>query len=170
MLARSKVVFAASRLTFTLSKHDMKRLLGIVGLLFFAVAVLSVILLAYSTAKGYTRWYFRVDGLVTIDGRQSSGYLHANTQKTILLLTRTDEKRPETYLIPLGEEKTVLDCGDWHPVRLLPFPVGHFNPPCSVLSVSPADILDGPVSATLVRAGRSIQFTTASGRKVKAKF
>jgi hypothetical protein len=148
----------------------MKVLVRILGRLFLALAVLFVIGLVYSTAKGYMTWYFRVDGVVTIDGRATGGYLHANTQKTILLLTRTDEKTPETYFVPLNKGTTVFDCGDWQPVRFLPIPIGDLNTRCPAIAANPPENLDAAADSTLVRTARSIEFVTTSGKKVKAEF
>jgi len=152
----------------------MKTPLDILGALVVVVVLVAVSITAFaiwdSVAKGYTTWYFRVNGRVTVDGHKTTGYMHANTQRTVLLLTRTDGRRPETYLVSLGDEKAILDCGKWHPTRFLPFPIGHVNPPCSIFTVEPADVADAPVSATLVRERRSIEFSTASGKKVKAEW
>ena len=139
----------------------------LVRLMFVVIACIAGAI-AYSTANGSTMWYFRVNGSVTIDGHATSGYMHANTQRTVLLLTRTDQEKPETYLVPIVAGKPILDCGEWHPVRFVPNVVGDLNSRCSAAKVKPADLRDSPVSNTLVRAVRSIEFSTASGRKVKA--
>src|SRR5271168_5209237 len=103
----------------------MKMLLRAAGALVFLLLLFLVGSLLYSTARGYTQWYFRVSGQVIVNGEKTTGYMHANTKRNLLLLTTTDDPQPETYLIALGPEKTVFDCGDWHPVRFLPFPVGN---------------------------------------------
>jgi hypothetical protein len=147
----------------------MKGLLRALGtLIFFSVLLLAGAML-YSTLKGYTTWYFRVNGRVTVDGRKTTGYMHANTQRTILLLTRTDDARPETYLVPLRGHQAVLDCGAWHPARFLPFPVGDLSPPCSFFT-DPAAVRDPLATGTLQRMPRSVEFATVSGRKVKAEW
>jgi hypothetical protein len=109
----------------------MKNFLRALGRMAVIAVLFLLAAIVYSTWYGYTRWYFRVDGQVLVNGQKTTGYLHANTDKTILLLTRTDDSRPETYLVSLGQTKTVLDCGEWHPLRFLPFPIGDLNPPCS---------------------------------------
>jgi len=147
----------------------MKRLFRFLGSLIF-LALLLAGAMWYSTAKGYTTWYFRVSGQVTVDGHNTSGYLHANTERTLLLLTRTDEAKPETYLISLVHRKLIFDCGGWHPIRFFPMPIGDLNPPCSFFTVDPAKVVDAPVSATLVLSRRSVEFSTASGKKVKAEW
>jgi hypothetical protein len=148
----------------------MKRLARILGALISGAILLLVIALVYSTIKGYMTWYFRVNGSVTVDGHETSGYLHANTERTVLFITRMDLSRPETYLVPLEASKKILDCGEWHPIRFLPNPVGDLNQRCSATNVKQAKVLDSPVGATLVRASRSIEFATASGKKVKAEW
>jgi hypothetical protein len=148
----------------------MKKLFRALG----GIVFLAFLFVSYSTWRGYTRWYFRVNGQVVVNGRETTGYLHANTDKTILMLTRTDDSHPETYFISLGSEKAVFDCGGWHPLRFLPTALGDQNPPCPVIIVDPikdpAKFHDPPVRATLQRGARYIEFTTASGKKVRAQW
>ncbi|HYM76567.1 MAG TPA: hypothetical protein VE377_11370 [Candidatus Dormibacteraeota bacterium] len=146
----------------------MKPLLRVLGRIALLTLLLVVASIVYSTWRGYTHWYFRVDGQVLVNGQTTAGYLHTDTDKTLLLVTRTDDSRPETYLISLGQ-KTVLDCGEWHPLRFLPFPVGHVNPPCTTLTVDPSKVHDPP--ATGVTTGRNfIEFSTRSGKKVRGQW
>ena len=153
-----------------ISAEIMKKLLQIIGWLFAIGVVLLVGAMLYSTAKGYMTWYFRVDGQVMVDGHKTGGYMHANTQKTILLVTRTDGVKLETYLVSIEHGKGIISCGGWHPIRFLPTPVGDLNPPCSGFSVEPERVADAPVPATLVLERRSVSFSTISGRKVKAEW
>jgi len=148
----------------------LRKLIAIVGRLFLLTGVFLVVAIVYSTEKGYTIWYFRVNGTVTVDGRKTSGYMHANTQRNILLITRTDGSRSETYLVPVENDKLAFDCGDWHPIRFLPIPIGDLNPPCSGLNQKPGSVMDPLVGSTLVRARRSVEFTTESGKRVKAEW
>jgi hypothetical protein len=147
---------------------DMKTVLRILGWLVLVAVLVVAGATLYATWKGYTTWYFRVNGRVMVDGRETSGYMHANTQRTILLVTRTDGGWPETYLVRLGDEKSILDCGKWHPTRFLPAPIRDINPPC--LSTDATDIRDAPVEETVIRKRRSVEFSTASGKKVRAEF
>jgi hypothetical protein len=124
---------------------------------------------AYSTVKGQTTWYFRVNGQVFVDGRQTSGYMHANVDRTILLVTRTDGTKAEAYLVPVADRSAILDCGDWSPVRFLPNPVRSVHPPCSPLADA-TSTSDAPISSTLVREGRFVSFSTTSGKKIKAQW
>lgn len=147
----------------------MKTALRILGSIVLVGILLGALVLLYSTLQGYITWYFRVNGQVLVDGRQTSGYMHANTGRTTLLITRSDGARNETYLIPVADHATVLDCGNWSPIHFVPTPVKATTPPCSV-SPDPASNPDPPVSATLVREGRFVSFSTASGKKVKAEW
>src|SRR5262249_11698670 len=147
----------------------MKKLLRIAAWLLFAVLLLGASSLLYSTMRGYTSWFFRVNGTVTVDGRQTSGYLHANSQHTFLLVTRSDESEPETYLIPVDLQTTVSDCGKWHPIRFFPMPIGDLNPPCSVFT-DPSQIRDAPIQSTLIRRRNSVEFSTSSGKKIRAEW
>jgi hypothetical protein len=63
----------------------------------------------------------------------------------------------------------MLDCGEWHPIRFLPMAVRDANPPCSGFT-DPARIHDPPVGKTLVRTPRSVEFSTASGKRVKGEW
>lgn len=146
----------------------MKIFFRILGSLVLMGIVLVLVSIAYSTVKGHMTWYFRVNGQVTVDGHKTSGYMHANTDRTILLVTRTDGKGRETYSISLSYDKGINDCGEWNPPRFFPIAVGDVNPPCLV--VEPAKVIDAPLARTLVRERRSVQFSTASGKKVKAEW
>ncbi len=143
--------------------HVLGRVL-IVGIVLFATAVV------YATMRGSIDWYFRADGQVLVDGKKTSGYMHTNTERTVLLITRADGSRPETYLVPTKQGPPILDCGMWHPVRFLPFPVGRAGPPCGMAAPDPAKLADAPVAAGPVYSRRSIEFSTASGRRVKAEW
>lgn len=146
----------------------MRTVFQILGRVIFVGVACLVGAVIYSTAMGYTTWCFRMNGLVTVDGRATSGYMHTNTQRTVLLLTRTDNEKPETYLVPIAAGKPILDCGHWHPVRFLPNPVGDLNSHCSAADMKSTNAVDAPVNTTLVQAARSVEFSTASGKKVKA--
>ncbi len=148
----------------------MKKVIRALGVILFVGLLFAVGSLAYSTWRGTINWYFRVNGQVVVNGRETSGYLHANSQKTILLLTRTDDSRPETYLISLGPTRTVFDCGDWHPLRFLPFPVGDVHLPCTASTNDPAKVRDPPAVATVTSGRNFIEFSTTSGTKVRGQW
>ena len=147
---------------------DMRVLLQVLGVVVFGFILLIAGSVLYSTEKGYMKLYFRVNGDVLVDGGKTSGYMHASTDRAILLITRTDGTRPETYLVSLRSQSFISDCGKWHPVRFLPTAIEHVNPPC--VFTDPAEVSDAPMPATLVRARKSVEFLTASGRRVKAEW
>lgn len=147
----------------------MQRLLGVLGWIVLVTLLLAVGAVGYSTWSGDAHWYFRVNGQVAVDGRETTGYMHANTDKTLLLLTRTDEARPETYLVSLAPPTTVVDCGEWHPLRFVPFPV-RANPPCTLSTVNSAKVHDPPASANITTGRNFIEFSTTLGKKVRAQW
>lgn len=147
----------------------MRKGFVVLGRLIILTTVLGAVAVVYSTAKGHTIWFFRVNGWVTVDGRQTSGYMHANTKRTALLVTRTDHGRPETYLVPLQDSDFIVDCGNWHPIRFFPVAVGDVNPPCSGYD-TPVGVRDAPAYRSLITSRRSVEFSTASGKKVKAQW
>jgi hypothetical protein len=146
----------------------MRRLLRILGWIVCLAVLLIAINLAYSTAKGLA-WCFRVDGVVIVNGTKTGGYLHANTKRTFLFLTRTDGDQPETYLVPLQNSDWIIDCGTWHPIRFLPVPIRDANPPCSGYDI-PVGVRDAPANSTLIRSRRSLEFITVSGKRIKAEW
>ena len=147
----------------------MTKVLRIVSSIALPALLLGAFALLYSTAKGSTTWFVRVNGQVFVDDRPTSGYIHANTDRTILLVTRTDGKEAETYLVPVTDRAAILDCGEWSPVRFIPNPVRDVNPPCSP-DADTTKTSDAPISSTLVREGRFVSFSTATGKKIKAQW
>lgn len=147
----------------------MKRLLRVLGWIIFLGVLLVVGVVVYSTAKGHLTWFFRVNGAVTVNGESTSGYMHANTKRTVLLVTRTDNETPETYLVPLQDSGWIVDCGKWHPFRFLPVPIRDVNPPCSGYD-TPTGVRDAPNSFAAITSRRSVEFTTASGKRIKAEW
>jgi hypothetical protein len=146
----------------------LRRSVKVLGSLLVSVIVFLAIVVAYSTMKGTTEWFFRVNGQVTVAGRKTSGYMHANTRRTFLLVTTTDGRKPETYVVPQISIKMWV-CGSWHPIRFLPIPMSPLYSSCN-LPADPATVVDPPLPRTLVCRPRSVEFTTASGRKVKAEW
>jgi hypothetical protein len=145
----------------------LKKLAKFLGWLLIISAVVVVSILVHSTMAGTTQWFFRVNGHVTVNGRETSGYMHANTRRTFLLVTTTDGPKPETYVVPLISIK-MWDCGSWHPIRFLPVPIGAWHP-CN-LPADSAKVADPALPKTLVCRQQSIEFTTTSGRKVRAEW
>ncbi|KAA6457838.1 hypothetical protein DYQ86_20925 [Acidobacteria bacterium AB60] len=137
------------------------------------VALLLAIPLAYSTAQGYTMWWFPSGGFVTVDG-VPSGYLHKNWQGTEAIITRTDSKPSQSYLVVFTTSKTskaVFHCGDWHARHFFVFPIGEVNPPCSpLLGEAELQRADVPLNSTLSVTSGVIEFSTVRGKKVNASW
>jgi hypothetical protein len=135
------------------------------------LAMLLAVSVTYSTARGYTQWWFMLGGHVAIDGVRS-GYLHTNWSRSAVMITRTDSKRRQSYLIRIsGEEfsQSMIYCADWHAPRLPAFPIGDVNPPCmGVIDDPDPPDADRPLRKTMVARPGFVEFTTVQGNKVTA--
>jgi hypothetical protein len=139
------------------------------GVLVFLV-ILITFALAYSTKNGFTTWWFWSGGSVTVDGVRS-GYLHRSWDRAAVIITRTDSKPSQSYLVWVPGKKFLIHCGEWHAPRLPAFPIGDVNPPCSVLSNgSNMPTADNPVDSTLIGRPGSVEFYTVQGKKVTASW
>jgi len=142
-----------------------------VGVSLFAIFILLAIPVTYSTARGYTQWWLLSGGHVTVNGVQD-GYLHKNWSHSAVIITRTDLKRNQSYLVRISGEEfagAMVYCSDWHAPRFPAFPIGDVNPPClGILDDPDPPDADRPVLSTLkVRPG-FVEFCTAQGKKVNA--
>jgi len=117
----------------------------------FIFGLLSVLGLWYSTAHGYTTWWFSSNSQVTVDGVRS-GFLDANREHSAVIITRTDLRPSQSYLVGLSGRKSVTHCRDWQAPRLPAFPIGDVDPPCSFFS-NGSDIINvrPPLSRALGR-------------------
>jgi len=122
----------------------------------------------YPTTHGYMRWWFESSASVTVD---ASGYAHINSDHSAIIITRTDSSPKQSYLVSLSGQRALIYCGQWHAPRLIAFPIGHVNPPCSALgNVEELTRADSPVLSTLVVRPRSVEFKTAHGKTVSASW
>jgi hypothetical protein len=142
----------------------MKRLVrtttGIAGTLFAFVALA----MAYSTAKGYTVWFIKIPhAVITVNGRQTTGWLHEAHNGNTIFFTRSDSSKPETYDLVFANEGNgqVLSCGAWVASRLPLIAIGDVNPPC---------FFEGSAGRGLTKGPRSIAFTTNEGARVEARW
>ncbi|MGA3045740.1 MAG: hypothetical protein ABSD67_03915 [Terracidiphilus sp.] len=138
------------------------------------LTLLAAALLTYSTARGYTQWWLISGGHVAVDGVRG-GYLHTNWSYPFVMITRTDSKRDQSYLVRLsGSAKFsqgITYCGDWHAPRFPAFPIGDLNPPCmGVLEDPDPAEADRPLSSTLTARPGFVEFTTLQGKKVTARW
>jgi hypothetical protein len=145
----------------------MKSLAKIVGISLLALALLVTAALAYSTARGYTTWWFRSDGNVAVDGVRE-GYLHKNWSHTAVIITRSDTKTMQSYLVRLSGSRLLIHCGDWHAPQLPVFSTGDVRFPCSVFNPEAGPQDDAPVLSTLLIRPGFVEFGTLRGKKVRA--
>jgi hypothetical protein len=149
----------------------MKTLAKRVCVSLLVLAALLAVPVTYSTARGYTEWWLMSGGHVTVDGVRG-GYLHTNWSRSAVMITRTDSKRGQSYLVRVSGEdfsQSMIYCGDWHAPRLPAFPIGDVNPPCMGLLDDPDPPgADRPVTSTLTVRPGFVEFMTVQGRKVSA--
>ena len=96
---------------------------AIVGFLIFAMV--------YSTAKGYTAWYWRNPHIrIFVDGRRVSGYVHESRHG--LIVTRGDLPKRHSYIVSFLDAGTVnlTDCSPWTASASFVFVIQDVNPPC----------------------------------------
>src|SRR5205085_6957978 len=105
--------------------------LKVSGVTLFALALVLAVTLTYSTARGYTSWWFGLSGRVTVDG-VPNGYMHRIAMNSAVIITRTDLSPRQSYLVGLSGKKSLIHCGEWHAPRLPAFPIGDVNPPCNI--------------------------------------
>jgi hypothetical protein len=143
------------------------QLLKLLALLILTPITLIASLLFIRTEQGRIGWFVLEPGQVIIDGEHTSGYLHLERSQRLLLLSRTDELRPITYLISLGATRLAIDCADWSPGRWWVVAMGgDVNPPCFWASGERDPIL----FPTLKKGPSFVEFWTRSGKKVRAQW
>ena len=147
-------------------KRIVKMALRLAGVGLFLFALLCAMSLWYSTAHGYMTWWFSSSSQLAVDGVRS-GFLHVNSEHSAVIVTRTDLRPSQSYLVGLLGEKSVTHCGDWEAPRLLAFPIGDVNPPCSFFSNgSDLPVADNAVLSTLTARPGFVEFKTEHGKKV----
>jgi hypothetical protein len=144
----------------------VKGLLRRAGLGLFTFALLCAGGLWYSTSHGYMTWWFTSSSQVAVDGVRS-GFLHVNWGRSAVIITRTDLRPSESYLVGLSGKKFVTHCGDWQAPRLPAFPIGDTNPPCLFVDLPAAD---NAVSSTLTARQGFVEFQTEHGKRVTASW
>lgn len=101
-----------------------------------------------------------------VDG-VSNGYLFKASSGKGWIITRTDSKPSQSYLVSRYGSNHVIYCGKWHAPRLPVFPFGDVNPPClGLLTDAEVQKADLPKSSTLSIGPSSIEFDTMHGKRV----
>jgi hypothetical protein len=134
-----------------------------VGFGFLAVSLI------YSTANGYTVWYWRnFHAEILVDGHPVLGYIHQSRNR--VLLTRRDSAKPHSYFLNL-EQYYALDCDSWPAPSFFVVPLGHVNHPCFGNDIIGADFAkynepEAPADRIKVD-GSSFEFHTSDGKLVR---
>jgi hypothetical protein len=148
----------------------VKMVLRLAGLGLFTFALLFAVGLWYSTAHGYMTWWFSSSSQVAVDSVRS-GFLHVNREHSAVIITRTDLRPSQSYLVGLSGKKSLTHCGDWQAPRLPAFSIGDVNPPCSFFSNgSDLPVADNAVLSTLTARPGFVEFQTERGKKVTASW
>ena len=145
--------------------HDMKRSVkATITVTAGALLVLVALPGIYSTARGYTVWFFQIPSpVITVDGKQTKGRLHKARDGRVVFFTRNDGDRPETYDLVFTDSGNayVMSCGTWTAPRLPVFPVGDVNPPC---------FFKGSAGHNLTRGPNSVAFTAIDSKRLEARW
>ena len=150
----------------------VRMVLRLAGLGLLPFALLFALGLWCSTAHGYMSWWFSSSSQVAVDGVRS-GFLHVNWEHTAVIITRTDLRPSQSYLVGLSGKTSLTHCGDgdWQAPRLPAFSNGDVNPPCSFFSNGSAlPVADNAVLSTLTARPGFVEFQTAHGKKVTASW
>jgi len=148
----------------------VKVVLRLAGLGLFTSALLFAVGLWYSTAHGYMTWWFSASSQVAVDGVRR-GFLHINRDHSGVIITRTDLRPSQSYLVGLSGKKSLTHCGDWQAPRLPAFPIGDVNPPCSFFTNgSDLPVADNAVLSTLTARPGFVEFQTEHGKRVTASW
>jgi hypothetical protein len=148
----------------------VKMALRLAGLGLFTFALLFAVGLWYSTAHGYMTWWFSSSSQLAVDGVRG-GFLHVNREHPAVIITRTDLRPSQSYLVAFSGKKSVTHCGDWQAPRLPVFSIGDVNPPCSFFSKgSDLPVADNAVLSTLMARPGFVEFETEHGKKVTSSW
>jgi hypothetical protein len=148
----------------------VKMVLRLAGRGLFICALLFATGLWYPTAHGHMTWWFRSSSQVAVDGVRN-GFLYVNWHHSAVIITRTDLRPSQSYLVRLSGGKSLTHCGDWKAPRLPAFTIGDVNPPCSFFSNgSDSPVADNAVLSTLATRPGFVEFQTERGKKVTASW
>ena len=120
--------------------------------------------MVYSSAIGYTTWFFRISHpIITVNGKPSEGWLHRGRDGNVMFLTERSSGRALTYNLVFADNSTghVFRCGAWVAPRWPVIARGDLSPPC---------LLQGPPRQDATRGPNSVSFSTFDGRKVEANW
>jgi len=144
----------------------MKRVVLAIVLAIVAISTLSV----YSTGRRYNTWWFRRMSTVRVNGIEN-GFMHRRWNNDVVIITRTDTAPHQSYLVVLSGDRFLIHCGDWSAPSFPIFPINHVNAPCSFFRNGANDPkADNGIVKTLIIQPQSVEFTTVSGKRIKASW
>ena len=137
--------------------------LALAGLIFV------VIPMAYSTAKGYTTWWFAVPGTkVLADGNPVDAWVHRGQTWQDMIVTLEESRNCGSYHWILGGDQVHGRC----PVAV-PFPVfmegDLMDPNCMVILPEGAVMPESPARNVVV-GPRELQFVADDGRRIQVRW
>ena len=120
----------------------------------------------YSTAKGYTVWYWRnPHAQIFVNGHRVSGYVHESRHG--LIITRGDLPRRRSYIVSFPDNGAVIltDCSPWTAPAFFVFAIGDLNPPCftNQTNSETSEGLWGPVQMH----GDVLEFQTTNNKVIR---
>jgi len=126
----------------------------------------------YSSAKGYTTWFWRdPHGQVFVNGQRVPGYVHQS--KHVIIVTRTDLAKRHSYWFGLDEQSATISnyCGSWSAPDFFVFVMGDTNPPCFMIREIAYDVEESPQPAVpIVRSGAKIEFYTNDRKLIRVEY
>jgi len=145
-----------------LSKNRAKTSVKAMALIVISLCAVATMALAYSSANGYTSWFFRVrHPVITVNGIRTEGWLHRSRNGNGIFFTEHSSGRSVTYdlVFTASGNGHVLNCGTWVAPRWQAIPTGDLSPPCFFLGYTGQD---------LTRGLNSVSFSTLDGRRLEA--
>ena len=137
------------------------------NLMIFAAALAGFLALPaiYSTAKGYTVWYWRnPHAQIFVDRQRVSGYVHQ--AKHGLIITRSDLPHRRSYIVSfLDNGVTVVDCSPWTAPAFFVFVIRDLDPPC-LTNQTNSETPDGPWGGIRMH-GDVLEFQTTNNRVIR---
>jgi hypothetical protein len=134
--------------------------------LLMAVVVLGLLGLPmiYSTAKGYTTWFWRnYHAQIFVDGKPVSGYVHQSNQ--VLIVTWGDLAERRSYWITLTDPATARLCASWSAPSVVIFAVGDVTDPCLINRVT-SETPDAPCGPVQIQ-GNTLELHTTNNKIIK---
>lgn len=120
----------------------------------------------YSTAKGYTVWYWRSPHMqIFVNGRRVPGYVHES--KHGLIITRGDLLKRRSYIVSFLDngDVSLLDCSPWTASDLPVVVIRDVNPPC-LTNLTNSETPEGPWGPVRMHR-RALEFATTNNNVIR---